>query len=170
MNSGYDGNLHPNDFSTAFSHSNAVEGVRTFNGDGNGTVVGTAVGITPRPTPGPSGYPSFPPGAGSSKFKYDFTYTVNGDGSWTATMKPGSYQETFVAGPRTGQTAAIDTLPPVSGLISQDGKTLILVVDPLTADGTALVPAVETVTYSNGDVFPQICHRSRVLISLPNGY
>jgi hypothetical protein len=29
--------------------------------------------------------------------------------------------------------------------------------------------AVETVTYSNGDVWPEICHRSRVLIKLPGG-
>jgi hypothetical protein len=170
-NSGFDAQLHPNDITpgptVAFSHSNAVEGIRTFNGDGTGTVKGTSVGITIRPTPGPDGYPHFPPGAGSSYFSYSFTYTVNGDGSWTATMVPGSYTETFVTGGRAGQTATLDSLPPVTGLISQDGKTLILVVDPLS--GGAFVPTVETVTYSNGDVWPQICHRSRVLISLGNG-
>jgi hypothetical protein len=153
-----------------------VEGIRTFNGDGTGTVVGTSVGITVRPTPGPSpAIPSFPPSAGSSKFSYKFTYTVNGDGSWTAMMVPGSYTETFVTGPRStqnpansvDQTATVDAIPPVTGLISQDGKTLILVADPLS-DG-AFVPTVETVTYSNGEVWPQICHRSRVLISLGNG-
>jgi hypothetical protein len=26
---------------------------------------------------------------------------------------------------------------------------------------------VETVTYSNGDVWPRICHRSRIFINLP---
>jgi len=30
-NSGFDGSLHPKDPSSAFSHSNAVEGIRTFN-------------------------------------------------------------------------------------------------------------------------------------------
>jgi hypothetical protein len=178
-NSGFQADLRPNDAvpgpSSAFSHSNAVEGIRTFNGDGTGTVKGTSVGITVRPTPGPNGYPHFPPSAGSTFFSYNFTYTVNGDGSWTAKMVPGSYHETFVTGPRStqnpanlaNQTATIDSLPPVTGLISQDGKTLILVVDPLS--GGAFVPTVETVTYSNGDVYPQICHRSRVLISLGNG-
>ena len=73
------------------------------------------------------------------------------------------------------QTAKVDAIPPVTGLISQDGKTLILVADPVTSPAqysTAIgfTPTVETVTFSNGDVHPQICHRSRVLISLPNGY
>jgi hypothetical protein len=42
-------------------------------------------------------------------------------------------------------------------MISEDGDTLI-------AADTA--PTVETVTFSNGDVHPQICHRSRVFIKL----
>jgi hypothetical protein len=168
---GFNSELQVLDPQNSFSHSNAVEGIRTFNGDGTGNVVGSAVGITVRPTPGPPpAIPSFPPSAGSSKFSYKFTYAVNGDGSWTATMVPGSYTETFVTGPRstqnlanlTNQTATVDAIPPVTGLISQDGKTLILVADPLS--GGAFVPTVETVTYSNGDVWPQICHRSRVLI------
>jgi hypothetical protein len=54
----------------------------------------------------------------------------------------------------------VDAIPPVSGLISQDGKTLI-------AAHTTTV--VETHTFSNGDVYPQICHRSRVFISLSKG-
>jgi hypothetical protein len=83
-------------------------------------------------------------------------------------MVPGSYLETFVTGPRAGQTATVDTLPEATGLISQDGKTLILVAAPTNTNG-AFLPQVETVTFSNGDVHPQICHRSRVLISLGNG-
>ena len=179
-NSGFQTDLRPNDAvpgssTVAFSHSSAVEGIRTFNGDGTGSVAGTSVGITIRPTPGPNGYPHFPPGAGSSTFSFTFHYTVNGDGSWTATMDLGTYKETFVTGARSAQnpdnsgknqTATINSLPPVSGLISGDGKTLIAVVDPLDTSGTYLVPTVETVTYSNGDVWPQICHRSRVYIGL----
>jgi hypothetical protein len=171
-NSGFQPDLRPNDAvpgssSVAYSHSFSVFGIRTFNGDGTGTVKGTAVGITVRPTPGPNGFPHFPPSAGSADFSFSFTYTVTGDGGWTATMVPGSYTETFTTGPRShfnpanavDQTATVDAIPPVTGMISQDGKTLI-------AAHTA--PAVETHTYSNGDVEPQICHRSRVFISLPN--
>jgi hypothetical protein len=45
----------------------------------------------------------------------------------------------------------------MTGLISKDGNTLTL---------ASVVPAVETVTFSNGDVWPRICHRSRVLIKI----
>ena len=164
-NSGFKPNLQPNDsgpgLSTeAFSRSFSVEGIRTFNGDGTGTVKGTSVGIVGRPTPGPNGFPHFPPSAGSGDFSFSFTYTVDGNGGWTATMVPGSYTETFTTGPRTGQTATVHAIPPVVGMISQDGKTLI---------AAHTTPVVETVSYSNGDVWPEICHRSRVFIKLPGG-
>jgi hypothetical protein len=42
-------------------------------------------------------------------------------------------------------------------MVSQDGKTLI---------AAHLAPVVETHKYSNGDVHPEICHRSRVFIKL----
>jgi hypothetical protein len=164
-NSGFNAQLQPNDFgnppdgspSASFNRSFSVEGIRTFNGDGTGTVKGTAVGVTDRPTPGPNGFPHFPPSADSADFTYSFTYTVDGNGGWTSTMVPNSYTETFTSGPRTGQTATVDAIPPISGMISGDGKTLT---------GAHLTPAVETHTYSNGDVWPQICHRSRVFIQL----
>jgi hypothetical protein len=157
-NAGFNANLQPNDTpnSEAFSFSNSVEGIRTFDGHGHGTVKGTAVSITVRPTPGPGGFPHFPPSAGSAEFSYRFTYVVHADGSWTATMVPGSYTETFTAGPRNGQTSTVE-LPPASGMMSEDGDTLISAAD---------APTVETVTFSNGDVHPQICHRSRVFIRL----
>jgi hypothetical protein len=162
--SGFQADLRPNDAgptSDAFSHSFSVEGIRTFNGDGTGTVKGTSVGITVRPTPGPfPAYPHFPASAGSSNFSYSVTYTVNGDGSWSSKMVPGSFSETFLTGPRAGQTATVDGIPQIDGLISQDGKTLT---------AAHLTTAVETMTYSNGDVWPEICHRSRVLIKLQGG-
>jgi hypothetical protein len=157
---GFNTALQPLDNSNSFSHSFSVEGIRTFHGNGSGTVKGTAVGITVRPTPGPPpALPSFPASAGTSEFSYSFTYTVDGHGGWTAKMVPGSYTESFTAGPRSGQTATIDAIPPVTGMISQDGQTLI------AAHTTA---TVETHTYSNGDVWPEICHRSRVYIGLQN--
>lgn len=162
-NSGFNAKLQPNDAgptSAAFTRSFSVEGVRTFNGDGTGTVQGTAVDVTHRPTPGPNGYPHFAPSASSATFGFSFTYTINGDGSWTATMAPGSYSETILTGPRATQTATVDAIPPITGWISGDGKTLI---------AEHAVPTVEVRTFSNGDVEPEICHRSRVFIALPNG-
>jgi hypothetical protein len=171
---GFNSSLQPRNNGSSFSHSFAVEGIRKFNGDGTGTLKGTSTGITVRPTPGPPpAVPHFPASAGSSSFSFSFTYTVNGDGSWTSTMVPGTFTETFVTGPRstqnpanlTNQTATIDAIPQVTGLISQDGKTLIAVADPTDSNG-AFIPTIETITYSNGDVWPQICHRSRVFIKL----
>ena len=166
-NSGFNASLQPNDFanpgntpSASYNRSFSVEGIRTFNGDGTGTVKGTVVGVTDRPTPGPDGFPHFPPSASSADFAFSFTYTVDGHGGWTATMVPGTYSETFTSGPRTGQTATVDAIPPVTGMISEDGKTLT---------AAHLTPIVETHTYSNGDVDPQICHRSRIFIKLQDG-
>jgi hypothetical protein len=161
-NSGFKPNLQPNDAipgsaQNSFGRSFSVEGIRTFDGNGNGTVKGTVVGIVTRPTPGPGGFPNFPPSASGGEFSFKFTYTVNGDGSWTSTMVPGSYTETFTSGPRNGQTATVDAIPPQAGMVSQDGKTLI---------SAHLAPAVEVHTFSNGDVDPEICHRSRVYIKL----
>ena len=158
--SGFNSNFQPNDGgpnSSAFTRSFSVEGIRTFDGHGHGHVSGTVVGIANRPTPGPTGWPHFPPSAAAADFSFDFTYSVDGHGGWTASMVPGSYTETFTAGPRTGQTATVDAIPPVSGAISADGKTLIV---------AHLTPAVETHTYSNGDVWPEVCHRERVFIKL----
>jgi hypothetical protein len=161
-NSGFQPNLRPNDAvpgssSQAYARSFSVEGIRTFNGNGTGTVKGTAVGIVTRPTPGPGGFPHFPPAASSADFTFSFTYTVDGSGGWAATMVPGSYVENHLTGPRAGQTSTVDAIPPVAGMVSQDGKTLI---------AAHVTTAVETHTYSNGDVDPQICHRSRVFIKL----
>jgi len=166
-NAGFNAQLQPIDFanpgttpSASFNRSFSVEGIRTFNGDGTGTVKGTAVGMADRPTPGPDGFPHFPPSADSATFSFSFTYTVDGNGGWTATMVPGTYTETFNSGPRNGQTATVDAIPPISGMISLDGKTLT---------GAHLTPVVETHTYSNGDVWPQICSRSRIFMQLqPN--
>jgi len=71
-------------------------------------------------------------------------------------MVPGSFTETHLTGPRAGQTSTVDALPPVSGMVSWDGRHLIAM----------QTTTVETHTYSNGDVDPQICHRSRVFIRL----
>jgi hypothetical protein len=159
-NSGFDSStLRPVD-AKVFSRSDSVEGIRTFNGDGTGTVKGTAVGITVPPTPQPPGFPNFPPAARSADFSFSFTYTVDGEGGWTSAMVPGSYIEHYLTGPRTGQTSTVDAIPPVAGMISRDGKTLI---------AAHITTVIETHTFSNGDVDPQICHRSRVFIKLPDG-
>src|SRR6266571_3988750 len=103
---GHPRNIGPTgkNFSTTF----AVEGIRTFNGDGTGTAKGSALTLTVPPTPGPpTEYPHFPPSASRENFSFDFTYTVNDDGSWTSDVVPGSFNTTHVRGPRTEQTSTI---------------------------------------------------------------
>jgi hypothetical protein len=159
-NSGFNSRLQPIDVGTSFTRTYSVEGIRTFDGNGNGTVKGTVVVVLGRPTPGPTGFPDFPPSSSSADFSFNVIYSVNGDGSWTSSMVPGTYTETFTSGPRANpvvQTATVDAIPPVNGAISSDGKTLI---------AAHVAPAIETHSFSNGDVWPEICHRSRVFIKL----
>jgi hypothetical protein len=156
-NSGFDPTtLRPKDghvFSTSFN----VEGIATFNGDGTGTLMATNVSIDPPPTPGPPGtYPSFPPAASSDKISASFTYTVNNDGTFNAVF---SVSGTFLTGGRTGQTFTVDTIQ-VTGLIGANAKTLTL---------ATVQPIVETIAFSNGDVWPRICHRSRILVKISDG-
>jgi hypothetical protein len=134
-----------------FSDTGLVEGIRVFNGDGTGTVTGTSMTITGPPTIG------FQPDASSNNFSFSFTYTVNPDGTWTANVVPGTHTGTILTGGRAGQTFSRDNDPTVMGLISGDGKTLT---------SATLTPTVEINRFSNGDVRPQICHRSRVYIKL----
>jgi hypothetical protein len=148
--SNFDTSLRPINVSKAFSTSFAVEGIRTFKRDGTGTVTGTEMGIVVPPTPGGA------PSASSATFSYSFTYTFNNDGSFN-TMVTGSVTGTFQTGPRSGQTFTVSNFPPLLGMASKDGSALTL---------ATLVPTVETIAFSNGDVWPRICHRSRVLIRL----
>lgn len=154
--SNFDTSLQPINVSKAFSTSFAVEGIRTFKRDGTGTVIGTEMGIVVPPTPDGTTFPKFPPSASSATFSYSFTYTFNNDGSFN-TMVTGSVTGTFQAGPRSGQTFTVSNFPPLLGRASNNSSALTL---------ATLVPTVETITFSNGDVWPRICHRSRVLIRM----
>ncbi len=159
---GFNAQLQVNDApgSNSFETATSVIGIRKFHRNGTGTVKGTSVTVVPRPTPGPANqgiFPSFPPSASSADFSYKFTYTVDDDGGWTSKMIPGTYTSKFTAGPRTGQTVTVDAIPLIAGMMSEDGNTLI---------GAHLQPTVETHTFSNGDVWPMICGRSRVLIEM----
>jgi hypothetical protein len=68
----------------------------------------------------------FPCLGGLIVFQLQFHLLDQCDGSFSTTMVQGSYSESFLSGPRTGQTATVDAIPPFTGLISQDGSTLIV--------------------------------------------
>jgi hypothetical protein len=146
---GFNARLQP--LGPNWSSSNAVEGIRTFNGNGTGTVQNASMGITVPPTPG------FPPSASSSKGSLSFTFTVNPDGTFTTNNVPGTNVGTILTGPRSGQTFTLENVPAGTGLISDNGKTLV---------AATLTPGVETQVFSNGDIEHRICHRSRVYTKL----
>jgi hypothetical protein len=143
---GFDSNFQAigtNVFSSSFAH----EGIWTFNGDGTGTAKDLNVGLGVTPTSG----------ASSVRSTSSFTYTVNGDGTFTVETVPGTFLGEALVGTRVGQTQTIANRPTLTGLISRTGDTLTI---------ATLTPRVQTSTWSNGDILPQVCQRSGVLIKL----
>jgi hypothetical protein len=141
-------NACPGVFATTFS----IEGVRSFNGDGTGTVKARTVSLTV-PTNARS------QGASHADIQFSFTYTLDGEGGFTTNLVPGTFVGTVLSGQRAGQTFTIDSVP-LAGLISTNGHILTL---------ATVTPNVETQTFSNGDVRKRICHRSRVLTEMKCG-
>lgn len=139
--------IGPNYFGSSFM----VQGIRTFNGDGTGTIHDAySVSVVPPP--------NRTPGAEADTFSASFTYQVAPDGSVTTSLD-GPLTGTMTAGQRAGQTYTIVGFG-LDGRIGADGSTVTL--------GTPATPQIETQTFSNGDVHPRICTRSRVLIKLKN--
>jgi hypothetical protein len=151
---GFNANLQPNTGSTVFSQTSAVEGISTFDGKGNVTNSSTSATITPPPTT------TFPPSASSSDTTHQSTYVTNADDSFVSTTVAGTFKGTVLTGPRAGQTFTISNFPVFTGLISSNSANLT---------SATLTPTVETITFSNGDVEPRICQRSRVYILLKTG-
>jgi hypothetical protein len=128
------------------SGSSNSAGTITFNSNGTGTVstvltVGTTIPVPPQGT-----FTTSETSAGDGTGTYNFTWTVSNN-IYTLRLVSGSYQENALSGPRAGQTATIDVLAEAA-YISADGKELLFI-----ADGTY----VQTKTWSNGDVRPQVC-------------
>jgi hypothetical protein len=119
-------------------------GTRTFHGDGTGTSswvsrAMTAGVLAPE---------------GDSDVVDSFTYAVNGDGSWTRTVEPGTWTGTLTNGPRAGVTFSVSQGPSSIGFISEDAETLTAI----TTDAV-----LETLTYSDGGVQHRFCQRSFTL-------
>jgi hypothetical protein len=140
-----------------FGEAFAEEGVRTFNGDGNGKQSFRALNII---------IPADHPGAASSHVTdQPFVYSVNGDGTWSI-PGIGSITGTVDTGPRHDQMFTIFPIGPSLGHISTNAATLTL---------STVTPTIETITYSSPipdgyTTFYRVCNRSSVEISLPPGH
>lgn len=144
---GFNPNLTPVGGSANY-YSFAVEGVRTFKGDGTGTVKGRSVSIDSPPNASGS----------SDDFTFQFTYTIAPDGILSTSLVPGTFSGTVLTGPRTGQTF-VDNVPTQVGFVGDDGASIVLG-EP--------APILESHNFSNGDMFVRLCNRSRSLIRLPS--
>ena len=123
----------------------SVTGVRTFNGDGTGSVAARVVSLAVGDRAS----------ASSSDQEIQFTYSVAPDGTVTTDQSP--THNVFVSGGRTGQQTRISNIPAVVGRLSADRNSItfatlntgIETVTRVLPDGSELVEAL------------RICHRER---------
>jgi hypothetical protein len=140
-----------------FLSTYSIEGVRTFDGHGNGTMKGRTVDIVP--------VPSLNPRVGLSDVSFKFTYSVDSAGQLTTQLVPGSLTSTTLDlnGNPTSETFTLDKLS-LTGLIGNNNSVLTL---------ATAVPEIETQTFfSNGNptgqIRQRICIRSRTLTWMGN--
>lgn len=126
-----------------YYESFSIQGAWTFNHDGTGIRRGRGVSVT------------FynPAHAGSFDIQALFTYTIGPDNTIVTQLSmPLTGQ--VLTGSRAGQTFSVDQIT-LKGLLGKDKEMLTLASEE---------PEIETATYSNGNVLPRICQRSRVLL------
>jgi hypothetical protein len=125
----------------------SIQGVRTFNGDGTGTVFARVVSLG---NPGPGS---------ATELSAQFTYSVAADR--TLTINQGPTLNTFVAGLGTGEQVSVSNIPTFTGRYSSDMNSLTFgSFDPGVETVTRITPApalVESV---------RICHRARTGIRI----
>jgi len=137
-----------------FYDSFSVAGFRTFNSNGTGSVQAIVRSST-SPVP-PGSFAASSSSASASDVTYEFTYTITPPGIISLHLVPGTYLQTFSTGPRAGQTASLNLLNAYA-VLSGDAKQYMTITK---------TTEVETKSYSNSDVLPQVCHRSTIGIHL----
>jgi hypothetical protein len=145
---GFNSMLQPNVPANAIVNTWSLDGVWTFNGAGSISETSTNT-LTSFPGSSSSG---LVPSVNLTTTSGSRKYVVGATDGVTVTITKGKW--TIVAAPRLGQTFVVDKIV-LNGQASSDGRTVTL--------GTT-TSAVETTTFSNGDVNTAICHRSIVLL------
>jgi hypothetical protein len=120
---GFDADFTPLGPTSVFSSS--IQGLRTFNGDGTGSLIARTVPFNlPQPSrPGASG--------NSADLSADFTYEVASDRTFTVEQGPMTSTDTGEPNART--TVIIENIK-FSGQISQDLKTLVMSTEKSTVE------------------------------------
>ena len=136
---GFSADLRPLGFTNVITFS--AQGVRTFNGDGTGSVTARLVTV---PISG---------AASANDVSGQFTYSVAADR--TLTIDDGPFHSVPVAGPGVGQQQMVSDFPTYIGRLSSDGRSLTFATfNPGVEVVTRLVPAPELVAQV------RICHRA----------
>jgi hypothetical protein len=150
-NGGFNASLVPVDQSTANAIWATASGVRYFDGHGIVTVDNATISNN-----GPADHNSLDtPGINANTENVMQTYAVTTPtGEVAVTFQ--NDNGTVTAGTRLGQIFTIDLFS-LTGYLSSDRRALTL---------TTVTPKVETITFSNGDIIPRICHRSFSLIKI----
>ena len=130
--------------------SSSVQGTLNIKADGTGTGEFTEFPLTQPPAAGV--------GASSTNYSVSYTYTIADDGTLTVTFLSVAGQ--VLTGPSAGASFNL-VPPPLTGRISQDGKTMLLSTEAPTANATAS-SVVEILQIVGGPSFQRICSRMRV--------
>jgi len=140
--------------------SNSISGVRTFNGDGTGSVVAIVHNIN-YPTQFP-GSASFSSGAATvSTLQSDFTYEVRPDR--TLVIDGGPTNGVIIkGGNRVGWSVSTLDAPKFVGHISKDWRTIDLVHETMAVE-QSVTTSPPGVTPVQQFVTPRVCHRERTL-------
>jgi len=145
---GFNSILEPNVPANSVATTESFDGVWTFNGAGSVSETATDIITSWVGASSSAVVPNIEATTTSGARKY----VVDATDSVTVTITKGKW--TIFAGPRPKQTFSVDKIV-LAGHASNNSATVTL--------GTT-TPAVETVTFSNGDVSQRICHRSIVLV------
>jgi len=145
---GFNADLVP--LGPTFVRTFSTVGVRTFNGDGTGSLTARSVFL---------GNPGF---SNAQDVTAPFTYSVAADG--TVTIDQGPNISVTVAGPGVGNQSSVSNVPTLVGRLSWDRNSITSATfNPGVEVVTQLVPGPELVTSV------RICHRSRTDIRISRG-
>ena len=134
------GTFQPNPGAFTVVNSFTVNGTRTFNGDGTGTLTLKSVSVN-----------QFGASAVET-VNAPFLYNVAPDLTITITSQPSLSTQT--AGTAVGSTSILSNVPPMTGRITEDLSTIAL---------SHPLPGIETITPTVGTPFYRICARERIL-------
>ncbi len=145
--------------------SNSISGVRTFNGDGTGSVVATVHNIT-YPAQVFGGVSFFTGGAAVSTLQADFTYEVKPDRTLVIDDGPTNGVITK-GGNRVGWKTTTLGVPRFVGKISKDWKTISVTHEDMVVEQSVLT-SPDGVTPFQQFVIDRVCHRERTLYKVQN--